>query len=196
MEAAFYLVKRRRLGHLALHNPRAELVNRYLDDPPTLLMPVHMGTYTAHVAMTVVHHLAASSTASQHWAMLVAFVAMVDLPAALPPQLPYALVRRNPERSLLLLLPLFHLYAQALAPLVRALRKRRRRRAAPSPRRDRRRRRPRRRCRRRPCTTRTRAAWSDAVARFSETQVRDVMTPRPDIVAMPARRQRRRTCGA
>ena len=37
-----------------MQNPRAELVNRYLEDPPTLLMPVHMGTYTAHVAMTVV----------------------------------------------------------------------------------------------------------------------------------------------
>ena len=37
---------------------------------------------------------------------------------------PYTLVRRNPERSLLLLLPVFHPYAVALAPLVRALRKR------------------------------------------------------------------------
>ena len=54
MEASFYLLKRRRLGHLALQNPRAELVNRYLEDPPTLLMPVHMGTYTAHVGMTLV----------------------------------------------------------------------------------------------------------------------------------------------
>ena len=37
---------------------------------------------------------------------------------------PYTLVRRNPERSLLLLMPLFHPYARALAPLVSALRKR------------------------------------------------------------------------
>ena len=49
-----YLIKRRRLSHLALQNPRAELVNRYLDDPPTLLMPVHIGTYTAHMGMTIV----------------------------------------------------------------------------------------------------------------------------------------------
>ncbi|PYQ22451.1 MAG: hypothetical protein DMF81_12145, partial [Acidobacteria bacterium] len=54
VEAAFYLLKRRRLSHVSLQNPRAELVNRYLQDPPTLLMPVHMGTYTAHVAMTVI----------------------------------------------------------------------------------------------------------------------------------------------
>ncbi len=54
VEAAFYLLKRRRLSHLALQNPRAELVNRYLEDPPTLLMPVHIGTYTAHMGMTIV----------------------------------------------------------------------------------------------------------------------------------------------
>ena len=54
VEAAFYLTKRRRLGHLSLQNPRAELVNRYLEDPPTLLMPVHMGTYTAHV-LSLIH---------------------------------------------------------------------------------------------------------------------------------------------
>ena len=53
VEAAFYLVKRRRLAHLALNNRRAELVNRYLEDPPALLMPVHIGTYTAHVAITL-----------------------------------------------------------------------------------------------------------------------------------------------
>ncbi len=28
LEAAFYLLKRRRLGHLAVQNPRAELANR------------------------------------------------------------------------------------------------------------------------------------------------------------------------
>ena len=44
VEAAFYLTKRRRLSHLAVQNPRVELVNRYLEDPPSLLMAVHMGT--------------------------------------------------------------------------------------------------------------------------------------------------------
>ena len=54
VEATFYLIRRRRLSHVALQNPRAELANRYLEDPPTLLMPIHVGTYTAHVAMTVI----------------------------------------------------------------------------------------------------------------------------------------------
>jgi putative hemolysin len=179
VEAAFYLLKRRRLAHVALHNARAELANRYLDDPPTLLMPIHMGTYTAHVGMTVVitslflEHLA-------HWAMLVAFGAMVAYLLVFRLSVPYALVRRNPERSLLLLLPFFHLYAQALAPLVRALRKR----ALPEPEAE-------------PAPGAPEVPpppvldpdegrLADSLARFSVTHVREVMTPRPDIVAVAA----------
>jgi putative hemolysin len=186
VEAAFYLVKRRRLAHVALQNPRAELVNKYLDDPPTLLMPVHMGTYTAHVAMTVVvadifYH------AAEHWAMLIAFVTMVAYLLIFRLTVPYALVRRNPERSLMVLLPYFHAYAHVLGPLVRALRKR----AAPED---------------HPAPELEEGASAaapaevppapvheadegrlmDAVARFSMTLVRDVMTPRPDVVALPS----------
>jgi putative hemolysin len=186
VEAAFYLVKRRRLSHVAMHNPRAELVNRYLDDPPTLLMPVHMGTYTAHLAMTVVITSLFLGIGSE-WALLIAFLSMVVYLLLFRLSVPYTLVRRNPERSLLLLMPLFHPYARALAPLVAALRKR----AAsattqgpdngrgpkdtqpvevPPP----------------PVQEENEGRLMDAVARFSVTQVRDVMTPRPDIVAIPA----------
>ena len=101
--------------------------------------------------------------------------------------LPYALVRRNPERSLLVLLPFFHAYARVLgaAGAGAAQARRRPRRAARRSEADaRRRRRPR--CRPRPCTTRTRAGSMDAVVRFSVTLVRDVMTPRPDVVAVPS----------
>jgi CBS domain containing-hemolysin-like protein len=183
VEAAFYLMKRRRLSHLALQNPRAELANRYLEDPPMLLMPIHMGTYTAHVAMTVVIAALLVSRIAE-WAMLVAFLAMVVYLLLFRLTIPYAMVRRNPERSLLVLLPMFHLYARALSPLVRALRKR----AAPE----------------QPLGDVDEAAAPaavpelppapvhemdetrlvDSVARFTETQVRDVMTPRPDIVAI------------
>jgi len=180
VEAAFYLVRRRRLSHIALQNPRAERVNRYLDDPPTLLMPIHMGTYTAHAGMTVVITSIFLDNLSR-WAMLVAFLAMVAYLLVFRLTLPYALVRRNPERSLLLLLPFFHAYALALAPLVRALRSR----AAPEtidapgpptsgptevppP----------------PVQDPDASRRVDSMARFSETQVREVMTPRPDIVAV------------
>jgi putative hemolysin len=182
VEASFYLVRRRRLSHVAVHNPRAELVNRYLDDPPSLLMPVHMGTYTAHVAMTVVF-VSLFLGLVDRWAMVIAFLVMVVYLLVFRLGMPYALVRRNPERSLMVLLPYFHAYARALSPLVRALRKR----AAPEE---------------APPASEQPAAPAevppapvhdpnegrlvDAVTRFSMTLVRDVMTPRPDVVALPA----------
>jgi CBS domain containing-hemolysin-like protein len=183
VEAAFYQVKRRRLAHLALSNPRAELVNRYLEDPPALLMPVHMGTYTAHVGMTVLITTLLLDRLG-HWSALVAFLAMLGYLLVFRLSVPYLLVRRHPERSLLLLLPVFHAYAVALRPLVAALRKR----AAPEPaapeglasgpipvqvppp----------------PVLEPNEARLVESLARFTETLVRDVMTPRPDIVAVAA----------
>jgi putative hemolysin len=183
VEAAFYLVKRRKLSHLSLHNPRAETVNRYLDDPPSLLMPVHMGTYTAHVAMTL-GIASLFMDLIDRWALVVAFGAMVIYLLLFRLSIPYALVRRNPERSLLVLLPFFDLYARALRPLVEALRNRsmpqesslhvsegRSQAAAPDvppP----------------PVHDEDEGRLMDAVARFSLTLVRDVMTPRPDVVAV------------
>jgi CBS domain containing-hemolysin-like protein len=182
VEAAFYLLKRRRLSHLALQNPRAELANRYLEDPPALLMPVHMGTYTAHVAMTVVI-TGLFLNLLAHWAMLIAFVAMLLYLLLFRLSMPYALVRQNPERSLLLLMPVFHVYARALGPLVRWLRQRARPDTEPEehpgavpvpevpP---------------APVHDPDEGRLVDSLARFAETQVRDVMTPRPDIVAIGA----------
>ena len=184
VEAAFYLVKRRRLSHLE-QNPRAELVNRYLADPQTLLMPIHMGTYTAHVVMTVIITMLLTEHGHIHpWALAGAVGFMILYLLLFRLTLPYSLVWRNPERMLLMLLPVFDAYARALRPLASALR---RRAAAPSA-----------------DDTETNGAPAgpevppapvhdenegrlvDAVNRFAVTQVRDVMTPRPDIVALAA----------
>jgi putative hemolysin len=181
VEAAFYLMKRRRLSHVSMQNPRAELANRYLEDPPTLLMPVHIGTFTAHSGMTVILTSLLFDSLS-HWAMLASFAAMVAYLLLFRLTLPYALVRRNPERSLLLLLPVFHLYAQALRPLVTALRKRAEGEPAsdaddqapvhevPPP----------------PVHDPDEGRLVSSMERFSETLVREVMTPRPDVVSLPA----------
>jgi CBS domain containing-hemolysin-like protein len=98
--------------------------------------------------------------------------------------IPYALVRRNPERSLLLLLPAFDVYARALAPLVAALRQPQGGGGSTHDSEE------------RPSTPPVEVPPApvhdpdegrlmDAVARFGITQVREVMTPRPDIVAIP-----------
>jgi putative hemolysin len=143
-----------------------------------------MGTYTAHVGMTVVI-TSMLLERLEGWAMLVAFLVMVGYLLLFRLTLPYALVRRNPERSLLLLLPVFDAYARALGPLVRYLRKR----AAPEragaanlddppstppdlppP----------------PVHDADERRLVDSLVRFSETPVRDVMTPRPDMVSLSA----------
>ena len=131
------------------------------------------------------HHRAVPGPPRSTGRCVVAFGAMVLYLLLFRLTLPYSLVRRNPERSLLLLLPFFHAYARLLSPLVRALRRRAPRRAATAADEDdadagaRR-------CRPPPCTTRTRAAWWTPWRASRITQVRDVMTPRPDIVALPA----------
>jgi CBS domain containing-hemolysin-like protein len=118
------------------------------------------------------------------WAMLVAFLSMVGYLLLFRLTLPYALVRRNPERSLLLLLPFFDSYARALSPLVRYLRKRAAPESAPDVTDD-------------PPSTppelppppvqdTDERRLVDSLVRFSETPVREVMTPRPDMTAVPA----------
>ena len=181
VEGAFYFCKRRRLGHLTdAENSRAALVNSYLADPLRLLMPVHIGAYTAHVGMTVcVTALLMDRIAG--WSLLAAFLVMVVYLLAFRLTLPYAIVRRNPERALLLLLPAFDAWARAVQPLVRVLR----RRAAPEalmaesrgtgpemP--------------QAPVHDPDEERVVEAVRRFATTQVREVMTPRPDILAMSA----------
>ncbi len=186
VEAAFYMVKRRRLGHLAHQNSRAEIVNRYLDDPPSLLMPVHLGTYTAHVGMTVMITTMLLDYIGP-WAALIAFTTMLVYLLVFRLTVPYALVRRNPERSLLALAPFYNAYARSLAPAVRMLRERagadagelKQKQApagtlsgidVPPP----------------PVLDSDEARLVDSMNRFSATLVSEVMTPRPDIVAVPS----------
>jgi len=179
IEASYYLIRRRRLGHLAPENPRADLANQYLDDPATLLMPIHMGTYMCHVVMTALI-TAALLDHLDRWALAVALGVMILYLLIFRLTLPYALVRGDPERALLFLLPAFHLYARLLSPLVVVLK----RRAdpdsveeddsptaapeVPPP----------------PALDENEARLEDSLMRFSELLVRDVMTPRPDVVAI------------
>jgi putative hemolysin len=177
VEAAYYLIRRRRLSHLAAENPRAEAAQRYLDDPPTLLMPLHLGTYMAHVVMTALITVALLDSI-QRWALAVAICAMVIYLLLFRITLPYTLVRSDPERAFLFLLPFVDLYARLLAPLVVVLRRRAdpemvEEEPAPSsevppP----------------PALDADEGRIEDSLMRFSELLVRDVMTPRPDIVAI------------
>ena len=123
-EAAFYLVKRRTLLRIAEpDSPELERLTAYFEDPPSMLMPIHIGTYTAHVAMTVILTVMLLDLLS-HWAMLVALVTMILYLLIFRLTLPYAIARRGPERVLLVLVRPFHRYARLLSPLTTLLRRR------------------------------------------------------------------------
>jgi CBS domain containing-hemolysin-like protein len=181
VEAAFYLLRRRHLGHLTQEGTQADRINAYLDEPARLLMPVHIGSYTANVGMTVLLTVLFLDRLL-HLAALVAFLVMLAYLLLLRLTVPYALVRERPERALMLLMPVFHPYATALSPLVRLLRRPLRGRETPEasgpgailelpP---------------APVHDSDQIRLIDALVRFSETQVREVMTPRPDVVAIAA----------
>jgi putative hemolysin len=187
-EAAFYLVKRRTLHRMADEDsPELEKLGRYFEDPPAILMPIHIGTYTAHVAMTVLVTVLLLDLLNA-WAMLVALVTMFVYLLIFRLTLPYAIARRAPERVLLALIRPFHRYAVLLRPLTTLLRKRAGSESAdeeanghgavrtasakaelPPP----------------PLLAENESRIVDSLARFSETQAREVMTPRLDITALP-----------
>jgi CBS domain containing-hemolysin-like protein len=181
VEAAFNLLKRRRLTQVGFHDEaRVELAQRYLEDPPRMLMPVHLGTYTAHVGMTVIITSLAFRLVD-HWAMLIAFGIMMAYLLLFRVSMPYIFVRQDPEATFLRLLPAFHLWTQALSPVVSRLLRRGGAGAdeaeeggqvpeVPPP----------------PVQQADEARLEDALDRFSETAVREVMTPRLDVVAIAA----------
>jgi CBS domain containing-hemolysin-like protein len=183
VEASFHLLKRRRLAQVTHHDEAmAELASSYLEDPPRLLMPVHLGTYTAHIGMTVVITSLFFDLLT-HRAMLAAFAAMMAYLLLFRVSVPYILVHQAPERAFLRLLPAFHAWARALGPVVERMR----RPASPEseeeddagapampevppP----------------PVQEADENRLAEALGRFSETVVREVMTPRPDVTAIAA----------
>ncbi|HVO11240.1 MAG TPA: hemolysin family protein [Vicinamibacteria bacterium] len=185
VEAAFNLLKRRRLTQVGFHDEeRIARALSYLDDPPRLLMPAHFGTYTAHIGMTVIITSMAFRSL-QHWALLAAFTVMMAYLLLFRVSVPYILVRRSPETVFLWLLPVFDLWARALHPIVGTLRLRpSAAQEEPEP--------------QEPTVPPTPEVppppiqQEDAdelvasVDRFARTLVREVMTPRPDIAAITA----------
>lgn len=186
---AFSALMRLSLRISAERSGRGDVLGRYLDEPLRLFIP-------ARLLLAVITVVAAS---------LLARVTGVDAARGLPllvvatlifvliseHLVPLAIVRRDPEQVLTLLLPSFEVVARVLQPITAALRRigvpRRERPAAPNP--------------SEPETPvanaapePTQAEIQEGEARqllrsmveFREKMVREVMTPRPDIVAIDA----------
>jgi len=189
VQAAFSALMRLSLRLMAERGGRSARLGHYLDDPMQLFIPVRVliGLCTVLAAVLI----ARTSDIQSARSILTFVVSLVAFVVACEHLVPLAIVGSDPERVLDVLLPAFHPVARLLQPLTVALvyvvgRRQRENHAGPSapdalteaPAAD---------------GSQTEDAISDeegrellqSVVDFTETVVREVMTPRPDIVAVP-----------
>jgi len=190
IEAAFSALMRLSLRLIAERSGRPGHLSAYLDDPVLLFVPVRLllGLVTAAATALMAKAIGAATFREVAFILIVvaAFIVMVEL------LLPLAIVARDPERVLEILLPTFNPIARALGPFSRWTAQVMSKRASAA-------------------TTPDEAAEEaneatkaylntaeqegliegeerrllQSIVDFGDTLVREVMTPRPDIVAIP-----------
>ena len=193
IEAAFSALMRLSLRLIAERSDRPGALGAYLDDPLLLFVPVRLllGLITAMSTALLARAIGVDGTHTLLFVILsvAAFVVFGEL------LLPLLIVGRDPERALEVLLPSFAPVARALGPMTRwiaravASTKRERPGAAPTPDEV------------AEEASETKKAYIDtaeqegliegeerrllqSIVDFGDTLVREVMTPRPDIVAI------------
>jgi CBS domain containing-hemolysin-like protein len=191
VQAAFGALMRLSLRLMAERGGRDDELGEYLDDPPRLFIPVRAGIGLCTVLAAVL--IARVSDIDSLQAVATFVVSLVAFVVACEHLIPMAIVGADPERVLDVLLPVFNPLARLMTPLtatllqVRGSRRDRDAAAAlangsaqPAV--------------RQPDAANDEGQISEeegrellqSVVDFTETVVREVMTPRPDIVAVSA----------
>src|SRR5215217_6885515 len=190
IEVAFSALMRLSLRLMAERGGRDDRLGRYLDDPLQLFVPVRiligLATVLAGVLIARISNIQDAKSVATFFVSLIAFVVVCEH------LLPMLIIRRDPERALDLLLPVFEPVARVFQPLTSTMV------SIMGPRRD------------RDVTNGSTAAEAavalhavdapdttettiseeegrellQSIVDFTETIVREVMTPRPDIVAI------------
>lgn len=191
--AAFASLMRLSLRLVAERTGRSARLGVYLDDPVQLFLPVRAALGLVHVLLTITVFLAVGYTSVE--GVLTATAMILAIIVVAEHAIPFAIVRRDPERVLEVLLPSFDVLASILRVLlapVRLLVSNRGLSSAPAgadPTEEE--------------QSEATSAYLDAgqsegliegeerrllqsIVDFSDTLVREVMTPRPDIVAVRA----------
>jgi CBS domain containing-hemolysin-like protein len=189
VQAAFSALMRLSLRLMAERGGRGDRLGRYLDDPLQLFVPARMLIGICIVLAGVL--IARLSDVHDAVSLGVFFVSLVAFVVACEHLLPALIVRRDPERVLDVLLPVFHAIARLLQPLttvvIGMMGARREREPANGGAQE--------------SPTQNADAEADSgtegviseeegrellqsIVDFTETIVREVMTPRPDIVAI------------
>jgi CBS domain containing-hemolysin-like protein len=191
IEAAFSALMRLSLRIMAERSDRPHALNDYLDDPLLLFVPVRLLLgIVAAVAAVLLAHAIGVEQANTLTFVIVSVVAFVVICEVL---LPLVIISRDPERVLEFLLPPFQPVARALSPItvpvVRAIANARRSTEPASPDEE------------VNAANESATAYSStaeqegiiqgeerrllqSIVDFGDTLVREVMTPRPDIVAI------------
>jgi CBS domain containing-hemolysin-like protein len=194
IETAFSALMRLSLRLMVERGGRNDHLGFYLDDPIQLFVPARLMLGLIFSLATVVIAVMTGSTGFQSIGMLLLFVAVFIL--TFEHFIPMLIARRNPERVLEILLPPFNVAASFLSPLTNVLVRllveaRRDRQATPALNGE-------------EAEASTASASPEAeageegaiierderrllqsIVDFGDTLVREVMTPRPDIVAIP-----------
>jgi len=190
VQAAFSALMRLSLRLMAERGGRSDRLGRYLDDPLQLFVPARMLIGTCIVLAGV--FIARLSNVEDALSLGVFFVSLVAFVVICEHLLPTLIVRRDPERALDMLLPAFQGLARLLRPLsgviIGMMGARRERESANGGGQE---------STAQPAAAETESAAESVISEqegrellqsvvdFTETIVREVMTPRPDIVAIP-----------
>jgi CBS domain containing-hemolysin-like protein len=189
VEAAFSALMRLSLRLMAERGGRSDLLGYYLDEPLKLFIPLRLLIAVITLIATIL--IAPHTGVDTPQALAALLAAVVGFIVVCEHLVPMVLVRRDPERALDLLLPVFHPLARVVRPLTHLLigiiEGRRERDGAGAggageaeP----------------PATPAGQEEEEHAISEeegrellqsivdFTETVVREVMTPRPDIVAI------------
>jgi len=192
VQAAFSALMRLSLRLMAERGGRSDRLGRYLDDPVQLFIPVRILIGFATVLAGVL--IARLSTVNGTWSITTFFFSLAAFVVVCEHLLPMLVARRDPEQLLDALLPAFDPVARLMRPMTRVLidiAGAGGERAAGAEDAE-------------PEDGSTKAAVSEeqgtegtiseeegrellqSIVDFTETIVREVMTPRPDIVAIQA----------
>ena len=191
VQASFSTLMRLSLRLVAGRNDRDDRLGKYLDEPMLLFVPVRFWLGVDLVLVTVVLAVAIGTAAPHTVGLLI--LGMTVFVLLFEHLVPFLIVGRNPEHVLDVLLPSFTVFASIARPvtaaLVRLLESRRERATVASAAGE---------APAEPGETPQAAADHDraiegeerrllqSIVEFSDTLVREVMTPRPDIVAIDA----------
>ncbi len=190
VQAAFSELMRLSLRLMAERADRRDVLPRYLEDPILLFFPARLLLGLAFSVSAVLFAVLIGTATARHDALLLLVVAGFIF--TVEHLLPVLIARQDPERVLEVLLPSFAVLTGFLQPIARALVRlmhERRERAAPAASSDREERPevagdPPAKDAPAPVMDREERRLLRSVVEFGETLVREVMTPRPDIVAL------------